>query len=359
MPSELAALPPLSLPVGVSVGHASQPLMKSVELAERIEALGVDFVTVGDSGAETFGMLGAVASRTTSLGLMSGIATWSRSPVTMAHAAQTIHNLSGGRYTLGIGPMPKAWATQYHGLAFDPVVGRMREYLTAVRACLDAEADHPTDVDGQYFPTHGFPGHAMTPPRRVPMMMAATLPAMVRTAVELTDGPMLNSIHPWEWLTQTAPGLFDEGLTRGGKTRADITVGIMRFCAIDDDREAAYDHVRRAIAFYFPIPYLRTLLEPFGYDAELAAGEAALAAGDKEGMVAAVSDRMVEAIGIAGTAAEVLARVQEYAEHVDWMQLVGTMNVAGDAAYRQTVRLAELAGAARTAARTPATIGAS
>lgn len=351
MPSDL---PPLSLPVGVSVGHGTQPLLRSVELAERIEALGVDFVTVGDSGAETFGMLGAVASRTTGLGLMSGIATWSRSPVTMAHAAQTIHNLSDGRYTLGIGPMPRPWATRFHGLEFDPVVGRMREYLTAVRACLDATPEHPTDVDGQYFHSHGFPGHRMTPPRRVPMMMAATLPAMVRTAVELTDGPMLNSIHPWDWLTETAPALFDQGLDRAGKDRSEIRVGIMRFCGVDEDRAAAYDHVRRAIAFYFPIPYLRTLLEPFGYDEELAAGEAAHAAGDPEAMAAAVSDRMVEAIGIAGTPAEVLARVEEYAEHVDWMQLVGTMNVTGEAAYRQTVRIAELAGAARTAARVPA-----
>lgn len=345
----------IDLPVGVSVGHGSQPLAASVEIAEEVERLGMDFVTVGDSGSETFGMLGAVAARTSRLKLMSGIATWSRSPVTMAHAAQTIQNLSEGRYTLGIGPMPRPWATEYHGLAFDPIVPRMREYLRAVRACLDATPDSPTDVDGDFFPSHGFPGHRMTPRRHIPMMMAATLPRMVRLAVEMTDGVMLNSIHPWSWITDRARKLIAEGLERSERTREDVEVGIMRFVGVDDDPAVAYDHVRRAISFYFPIPYFRTLLEPYGFEEELRAGEAASAAGDRDAAAAAVSDRMVREIGIAGTPDQVFARVQEYAEHVDWMQLAGTMNVEGEAAQRQTLRIAGLFGPAR--ARAGALIG--
>ena len=124
----------LDLPVGLSVGHASEAFEASVQLAEDAERAGLDFVSVGDAGADCFTLLGAIAARTTGLGLMSGIATWSRSPLTMAQAAKTVNNLCGGRFLLGIGPMPRTWATQWHGLAYDPVVSRMRDYVTTVRA---------------------------------------------------------------------------------------------------------------------------------------------------------------------------------------------------------------------------------
>ena len=337
----------LDVALGVAVGSNAAPFEESIRLAERLDASGVDFISVGDSAAETFSLLGAIAARTARIKLMSGIATWSRSPVTMAHAATTVHNLSDGRFRLGIGPMPRQWAQEWHGIEFDPVIARMREYLATVRACLDATADHPTDIDGTYFRSHGFRGHPVTPTRRVPMMLAATLPQMVRLAAEMTDSVMLNSIHPWEWLTGPGADDIGAGLERTGRERAHFEVGILRFCGIDDDRAAAYDSVRRSIAFYFGIPYLRTLLEPFGYQDELAAGEAALAAGDDEAQVAAVSDRMVDAIGIAGTPAEVRDKIAAYGKHVDWLQLAVAFNQPPDIAERQQTTLMEFLGGLR------------
>ena len=155
----------LDLRIGLSIGHASEPFEASIQLAEDAERAGLDFISVGDAGADCFALLGAVAARTSRLALMSGIATWSRSPLTMAQAAKTVSNLCGGRFLLGIGPMPRTWATQWHGLAYDPVVARMREYVTTVRACLDARADRPAtrrdDIPRGRLP--GSPGHAGTP----------------------------------------------------------------------------------------------------------------------------------------------------------------------------------------------------
>lgn len=342
--------PSLALPVGIAVGSASRPLSAAVALAAAAEAAGVDFISVGDSGAETFALLGAVAQATRRVGLMSGIATWSRSPVTMAHAAATVQNLSDGRYTLGIGPMPRLWAQSWHGLEYDPVLGRMREYLTAVRACLDADAEHPTAQPGRYVRTAGFPGHPMTPRRRVPMMLAATLPGMVKLAAELTDGVMLNSIQPLDWITGPGAALIADGAARGGRDHGQLQLGLMRFCAVDDDRATACDAVRRSIAFYFSIPYFRPLLEPFGFADELAAGEAAVAAGDTDAQAAAVSDRMVAQLAIAGTPAEVTAQITAYAGHVDWLQLAAGFNQPGAAADDQVRRVIALVAAARGAA---------
>ena len=347
----------LDLPVGLSVGHASEPFEASVQLAEDAERAGLDFVSVGDAGADCFTLLGAIAARTTGLGLMSGIATWSRSPLTMAQAAKTVNNLCGGRFLLGIGPMPRTWATQWHGLAYDPVVSRMRDYVSTVRACLDAAPDRPVTRTGPYFPVAGYPGHPVTPERRVPVAMAATLPAMTRLAAETCDAIMLNVIQPWELLSGPGPGLVAQGLARAGRSRSDIQVGLMRFCAVHQDRRVAYDQVRRSIAFYFGIPYFRPLLEPFGFGEELDAGEAAVAREDPEAAAAAVSDRLVDSVGIAGTPGEVLAKIARYGEYVDWMQVSCSLNVPGEVAGSQARQLAALLGEARAEARKSGAIG--
>ena len=343
--------PALDLPVGLSVGLASQPLETTVQLAEEGERAGLDFVSVGDAGVDTFTLLGAIAARTTRIRLMSGIATWSRSPLTMATAAKTVNNLSGGRFLLGIGPMPRTWATQWHGLQYDPVVARMREYLIAVRACLDASVDRPATVPGKYFPVTAYPGHPVTPEVRVPVALAATLPAMTRLAAELTDAVMLNVIQPREQVSGPGPGLIAEGLARAGRSRADIEVGLMRFCAVDEDRATAYDRARRSIAFYFGIPYFRPLLEPWGFNAELDAGEAAVARDDREAAVAAVSDRLVDSVAVAGTPDEVLAKLARYGEYVDWIQVSCGLNLPGEVAGSQARQLAALLGATRATAR--------
>lgn len=343
----------LDLRIGLSIGHASEPFEASIQLAEDAERAGLDFISVGDAGADCFALLGAVAARTSRLALMSGIATWSRSPLTMAQAAKTVSNLCGGRFLLGIGPMPRTWATQWHGLPYDPVVARMREYVTTVRACLDARADRPVTRTGPYFPVAGYPGHPVTPERRVPIAMAATLPAMTRLAAEVADAVLLNVIQPWEWVSGPGPGLIAEGLARAGRRRSDVEIGLMRFCAAHEDRRVAYDQVRRSIAFYFGIPYFRPLLEPFGFGDELDAGEAALARGDREAAAAAVSDRLVDSIGVAGTPGEVLAKLARYRQYVDWVTVSCSLNLPGDVAGGQARLLAALLGEARAAARPP------
>ena len=127
----------------------------------------------------------------------------------------------------------------------------------------------------------------------------------------------------------------------------------MRLCAVHEDRRMAYDQVRRSIAFYFGIPYFRPLLEPFGFGDELDAGEAALARGDREGAAAAVSDRLVDSVGVAGTPGEVLAKLARYRQYVDWVTVSCSLNLPGDVAGGQARLLAALLGEARAAARPP------
>jgi 5,10-methylenetetrahydromethanopterin reductase len=332
----------MGAPSAPAVGIAVDP-RDVVGSARAAEAAGLDFVAAGDSGTETFTAAAAVAVTTERIGIVSSIATWARTPVTTAHAAATVAHLSGGRYTLGLGPMPRHWALDWHGMAFDPVLARMREYLLATRDALDATPERPTATVGRYHRTTGFPGPAL-PRHEVPMLLAATGPRMTELGAEVADGLVFNGIHPHAWLTGTATERIATGLGRAGRERGALRVGTLRYVGIDDDPRRARDLVRPGLAFYFAVPYFRTLLEPFGFAAELAAGEAAVAASDAAAQVAAVSDRMVDAIALTGTAAEVAAGIARYAGVVDWIELVTAFGLPPDPAAANTRRALELPG---------------
>jgi alkanesulfonate monooxygenase SsuD/methylene tetrahydromethanopterin reductase-like flavin-dependent oxidoreductase (luciferase family) len=341
--------------VGISVGSGTAPaLSDSIELAMAADRGGMDIVTTGDTGSETFSLLGAIAARTRDITLMSGVAQWTRTPVTMASAARTIQNLSDGRYWLGIGPMPRAWAEDEHGIPHAPVLGRMRDYVAATRAALAATAHRPTAHEGPYFRTVGYAGRPLTPERPVAIQLAASRSRMTALAAEIADGVMLNAIQPLDWLAGTGAEAIASGLERGGRPRDRFTVGLFRFCGIDEDRAVAYDHARRGVAFYFAIPYFRALLEPFGFTRELDAGEAALARGDADAQVAAVSDELVDAVAIAGTPREVVAKLRRVQEHADYVILSSTHGQSREDAFEQTLRLIATFGPVSRRRRSPA-----
>src|SRR5580765_5222048 len=98
--------------LGVAIGHAGAPFADSIALAERAEAAGLGLVAIGDANVETIAAIGAVAARTSRIELVSSVATWTRTPITIAHAAKTLQNVAEGRYRLGLGPMPKRWSEE-------------------------------------------------------------------------------------------------------------------------------------------------------------------------------------------------------------------------------------------------------
>lgn len=328
--------------IGVAVGHAGAPFSESLELARAAEAAGLDAVCVGDANVETFSAAAALATVTSRITLVSGIATWTRTPVTTAHAAKTIANISGGRYRLGLGPMPKAWSEEWHGIDYARPVERMRDYVGAVRAALAATPESPRTHAGPFYSFTGFTGKPMTPEHAVPIDLAATRPRMTELAGEIADGVIFNTMASPQWLAADGGEALARGLARGGRERSALQVGVLRICTVDSDPAVAYELARPGLAYYWGIPYFTDSLRFHGFEQEIAAGERALAAGsDWPARVAAVSDRMVQTMCIAGTPGQVRDRVRDYEGHADWLELAGSVGNPPEVAREQTARIIE------------------
>jgi 5,10-methylenetetrahydromethanopterin reductase len=156
-----------------------------VALAEQAEALGLDELWLGDEGParDPFALLAAAAVRTERLRLGVGVTNpYLRHPAITAVAAMTVHELSGGRAILGLGPGG--------GIALGPLgiprvrpLARTRETVRIVRAVASGTA-----TDGYRPPPRPFTAPSL------PVWIGARGEGFNRYASAAVDGAFLAGV---------------------------------------------------------------------------------------------------------------------------------------------------------------------
>jgi alkanesulfonate monooxygenase SsuD/methylene tetrahydromethanopterin reductase-like flavin-dependent oxidoreductase (luciferase family) len=156
-----------------------------LHVATRAEQLGYDVFYLAEGWGHDAGVLLAeVAIRTSRIQLGTGVLNvWGRSPASIAMLATSLHELSGGRFTLGLGAGSPQLAEGLHDVPFDTPVARLRAVVRQVRRLLDGERLLPS-VPGEHRPLR----LATDPAPGLPIHLAALGPAAVRLAGELADG---------------------------------------------------------------------------------------------------------------------------------------------------------------------------
>ena len=90
-------------------------------------------------------------------------------------------------------------------------------------------------------------------------------------------------------------------------------VGNILTTAVVDDRAAALAAARDGLRNYFRLPYYQAYFEEAGYHDEVAAARAAVAAGDDEARLAAISERFIADSCLVGTPSEVREQAEAWA----------------------------------------------
>jgi probable F420-dependent oxidoreductase len=303
--------PPDRPPLGLTFA-SFQPLGTDAGLAmaRRAREAGMSsFWTAETVGHEAFATLAAVAVAVPGLSLGTGVlALQLRTPMLAAMGAATLQTLApDAQVLLGVGISSPVVVGRWHGAAYgDRPVSQVREYLQLTRACLSGER---VDHAGQHYRCDRFRLGVRLRERRPELVLGALNERMLRTAGELADGVLLNylpaSAVPW-CVDQVRAGEASAGRPTGSCTvYAYVHVGVC-------DPEAARTPARTDLFSYAVVDAYARAFERAGFVDEVAAIRAAHAGGDREAAVAAVSDRMVDAIDICGDAAHVAAAVQEY-----------------------------------------------
>src|SRR5271170_4709362 len=108
---------------------------ESVEFARNTEKLGYGALWIPEAvGREPFAHSAYLAARTEKVVFATGIANiWARDPMTMSAAAQTVAELSGGRFLLGIGVSHKPLVSNLRGHSYEKPYSFMKEYLPKMK----------------------------------------------------------------------------------------------------------------------------------------------------------------------------------------------------------------------------------
>jgi probable F420-dependent oxidoreductase len=252
---------------------AMEALAETAEVARAAEEVGFAGLWANDTKHNPFVTLTVAALHTTRLELGTGVAVaFARSPMVAAQSGWDLARLSRGRFILGLGTQVKAHIERRFGLAWDPPVPKLREYIAAVRAVWRTWQDGaPLRVAGRYY-TLNLMGPFFDPGRHdyphIPIFIAGVGPRLCRLAGEIADGFVVHPLHSVRYLTEIVLPNLAAGLAASGRTRRDVALYAPVFLAPGDtpeEQQAAVARARARMAFYGSTPTYRPLLDVLGY----------------------------------------------------------------------------------------------
>lgn len=277
-----------------------------VELAQRLEEWGYESVWVSELwGVDALVILGAIASQTDKIGLGTAITNvFSRSPAVLAMAAATLNDRSEGRMTLGLGTSTPHAVENIHGMAFERPVRRAHETIEVIHRLL-GEPDTQTPYEGDLLSV----GNVPTLDSTVPIYYAALGNMNKRVVGRLCDGWIPHMI-PLSDLDEAFETVADAA-READRDPNEITVMPYVPIAASNDESEAYEALSGHIAYYVGSgdSYQRMVAERFPEKTEQIS--AAWHDGDRSTALAAVTDEMVDVIGVAGTPETVCDQLSE------------------------------------------------
>jgi len=186
----------LDLPIRVDAAVAN---------AGRAEAAGLDRYMVAQvERADPIAVLAVVADRVPRIELATGvIAIQSTLPQHLAQQARTVNQISGGRFTLGIGVCHQPIVTEVFGLEWSRPYSHMVQYLDALLPLL---ADQEVDTSGDLV-SHRTEIEVPGPAPGV--LLAAMGPRMLALAGARTTGTLLAWTGPRTIAEHVRPAIGD------------------------------------------------------------------------------------------------------------------------------------------------------
>ncbi len=168
--------------LGLTIPFSGLPLRELGPLCRHAEELGYESLWSAEATElDGFTPLAVAAEHTERVRLVTGIVSvYTRGRVTLAQTAAALQDLSGGRFTLGLGASSNVIVEQWNGIPFARPLARVRETVEWLRPVLAGERGEG-----------GFK-LASAPEPPVPIMLAALRDRMLQLAAERADGAFTN-----------------------------------------------------------------------------------------------------------------------------------------------------------------------
>jgi alkanesulfonate monooxygenase SsuD/methylene tetrahydromethanopterin reductase-like flavin-dependent oxidoreductase (luciferase family) len=242
-----------------------------LERAVEIEAHGFDGIYC-PMVVDPMSLCLSMAHRTSTITFGTSIQSiYVRHPSDLAGAAAYLHEVSGGRFRLGLG-MNHIPTHERLGVEAGPPLDDVARYVNALRA-----------VEGDVGPLP-------------PIYLAAMRKRMVALAAEIADGAIWANACRSHMASSL--GVVTKG--RAGRDAA-FFIGNMIPTVVDDDVKAAHALHRRTLSNLARLPNYRNYWREAGYVEEMDAIEAAVGRGDTDDLPSLVSDAWLADTTLSGS----------------------------------------------------------
>lgn len=257
----------------VSLAAVPGKRQRILDLAVEVERRGFSGIYCPSFG-DSVGLCLSLAHVTETIQLGTSIQPiYLRHPVDLARASSFIHEVSGSRFRLGIG-VSHGPVVDRLGVETGAPLSDIRAYVAAMRDAVRQSGELP------------------------PVVLATLRDKMLALSVEIADGAVWANASLSHMAAQLAH-------VPAERRSAGFSIGNMIPTVIDDDRAAARALHRRTLAGYVALPNYRNYWKAAGYEEEMTAIEAALAAADREALPGLMTDRWLDDATLSGSAAQV------------------------------------------------------
>ena len=292
----------VTLPAGPKIEH-------TISRIKWAEEHGFPDAWFSDSGApDTLTQVAAIAHHTENLRI--GVAVtpvYTRSPSVLAASANVISQLLPDRFVMGLGSSSQTIMGQWNGIPLDKPLTRVKETAQLVRTMLNGDK---TDFDGETLYSRGYRQAPLENPP--PIYLAALRSSMVEMAAEFGDGVIFNL-----WPKKALPKMMEHvriGAERAGKDPESVEIVNRAMVLCTKDKARGRDMFRAQFAPYYATPVYNNFLSWAGYEDAAATISEGWAEKDRAKTSGAMTDAMIDEIGIIGTKEEIQDRIREDAE---------------------------------------------
>ncbi len=307
--------------LAVEIGRITPETMNpTVEWVQHAERLGVAMAFSSEAWwSDSATPLAWLAGKTKTIKLGTGIMQVSaRTPAMTAMTALTLHDISGGRFVLGLGVSGPQVVEGLHGVRYTRALTRLRE---AVEICRMIFAGEKVNYQGKAFqlPLPESEGKAIRVDHQrvnIPIYLATLAPNALRLTGSVADGWLGTSFSPQH--SHAHMEFIADGAAQAGRAITDLDVCVSARVEIGDDIRDLIDKRKPGVAFnmgamgsantnFYNDAFVRA-----GYEKPAKEIQTLWMQGKRDEAAARVPDEMVTEFQVLGPPELVRERLQTY-----------------------------------------------
>jgi F420-dependent oxidoreductase-like protein len=309
------------LKLAIEIGPIAPDTMRqTVEWVQFAEKLGVDMAFSAEAWwSDALTPLAYLADKTSQIKLATGIMqTTARTPAMTAMSALTLHDLTGGRFVLGLGASGPQVVEGLHSTPYHPPLTRLRE---TVEICRMIFAGEKVRYQGKVFqmPLPDSEGKAIRVQHEaveIPIYLATLGPNALRFTGAAAQGWLGTSFSPDQ--PDAHLEYIRQGMAEADRTQDDLDLCVSVRVELGDDLVAMIERRKPAVAFNMggmgsaDTNFYNDAFKRAGYADDALAVQQLWLAGKRDEAAKRVPDAMVTQFQALGDAATVTQRLTKY-----------------------------------------------